>query len=249
MASWPPSTRPRGRFDVPSASMLVSATSGSPSVRRSTLARSSSATMTSEGSAGTSRRGPSGRPAMARSWSPEPFETSSRAPPSRSARSARSGSAEFPVSGSCSLLRRDDIDDPERPSSDSSTVRRIGAPGSEQVVGAADVEGVDHRRAVHPALELLQEPQELGDRRGPPTAGRAGVDKTGGVWLGAGLVQVAPTPSGPSSAGTLPAPREQAGPALGAVGRQPSGSVATDRLEHPVQQEAGLAELRLPDPG
>jgi hypothetical protein len=36
---------------------------------------------------------------------------------------------------------------------------------SEQVVGADDVEVLDHRRSVHPALELLQEPQELGDRR------------------------------------------------------------------------------------
>jgi hypothetical protein len=37
--------------------------------------------------------------------------------------------------------------------------------GSEQVVGADDVGVLDHRRSVHPALELLQEPQELGDRR------------------------------------------------------------------------------------
>ena len=52
---------------------------------------------------------PSRRPAIARSSSREPFETSSRAPTSHSARSARLGFAEFPVSGSYSLPRRDDI--------------------------------------------------------------------------------------------------------------------------------------------
>ena len=45
--------------------------------------------------------------------------------------------------------------------------------------------------------------------RGPPAAGRAGLDKTNGAWLGAARVQVAPSSSGPSQAGTLPAPRTQ----------------------------------------
>jgi hypothetical protein len=47
--------------------------------------------------------------------------------------------------------------------------------------------------------------------RGPPAAGRAGLDKTGRAWLGAGLVAMAPSPSGPSATGTLPAPRKQLG--------------------------------------
>jgi hypothetical protein len=42
---------------------------------------------------------------------------------------------------------------------------RFLALGSEQVVRADDVEVLDHRRSVHPALELLQEPPELEDRR------------------------------------------------------------------------------------
>jgi SRSO17 transposase len=46
---------------------------------------------------------------------------------------------------------------------------------------------------------------------GPASAGRAGLDKTGGTWLGAGLVTMAPSPSGPSQAGTLSAPRKQVG--------------------------------------
>jgi hypothetical protein len=43
--------------------------------------------------------------------------------------------------------------------------------------------------------------------RGPPPAGRPGMDCAGPAGLGAGLVQVAPTPSGPRQAGTLPATR------------------------------------------
>jgi hypothetical protein len=43
--------------------------------------------------------------------------------------------------------------------------------------------------------------------RGPPPAGGPGVDSTGRAWLGAGLVTLAPTPSGPSTTRTLPATR------------------------------------------
>ena len=43
--------------------------------------------------------------------------------------------------------------------------------------------------------------------RGPPAAGGAGVDHPGQARLRAGLVQVAPTPSGPSKARTLPPSR------------------------------------------
>jgi SRSO17 transposase len=44
--------------------------------------------------------------------------------------------------------------------------------------------------------------------RGPPAAGRAGVDHPGHAGLRAGLVTMAPTPSGPRQARTLPPPRK-----------------------------------------
>jgi len=53
--------------------------------------------------------------------------------------------------------------------------------------------------------------------RGPPAAGGAGVDHPGQARLRAGLVQVAPTPSGPSKARTLPPSRTAS--AAGVLGR------------------------------
>src|SRR5215216_3480845 len=47
--------------------------------------------------------------------------------------------------------------------------------------------------------------------RGPPPAGGPGVDSAGPAWLGAGLVTLAPTPSGPSATRTLPATRTASG--------------------------------------
>ena len=47
--------------------------------------------------------------------------------------------------------------------------------------------------------------------RGPPPAGGPGVDSTGRARLGAGLVTLAPTPSGPSATRTLPATRTASG--------------------------------------
>jgi hypothetical protein len=76
----------------------------------------------------------------------------------------------------------------------------------------------------------------------------------GGCWCAAAAVMG----SWPSTPATAPATTPLIGlvrvagaraGALGAVRRQLFGSVATDSLQHPVQEDAGLPELHLPDLG
>jgi SRSO17 transposase len=59
--------------------------------------------------------------------------------------------------------------------------------------------------------------------RGPPPAGGPGVDSTGRAWLGAGLVTLAPTPSGTSATRTLPATRTASAAGVRSKDDEPPG--------------------------
>src|SRR5215218_65397 len=75
--------------------------------------------------------------------------------------------------------------------------------------------------------------------RGPPAAGGPGVDSAGPAWLGAGLVTLAPTPSGPSATRTLPATRTASAAgvlsALPALDPQPPPILITRRTTKPTK--------------